>query len=87
MDNQVLSFEEIKKLFPDEWVLLGNPEYGENHTPIISACVVAHNKDKRTLALTCPNWRESFDTATCVYTGTFPPRRTIGVMIRREISK
>ncbi len=85
MENQVLSFEEIKKLFPDEWVLLGNPEYGEDHTPILFANVVAHNKDKRELALNCPDWRKSFKTTTCVYTGTFPPKRTIGVMIRRNI--
>jgi hypothetical protein len=85
MENQVLSFEEIKKLFPDEWVLLGNPEYGENYTPILSAHVVALNKDKRELALSCPDWRKSFNTATCVYTGTFPAKRRIGVMIRRKI--
>jgi hypothetical protein len=85
MENQVLSFDEIKKLFPDEWVLLGNPEYGEDHTPILFANVVAHHKDKRELALSRPDWRKSFDTATCVYTGIFPPKRTIGVMIRREI--
>jgi hypothetical protein len=85
MENQVLSFEEIKKLFPDEWVLLGNPEYGEDHTPILFANVVAHNKDKRELALSYSGWRKSFKTATCVYTGTFPPKRTIGVMIRRSI--
>lgn len=85
MENQVLSFEAIKKLFPDEWVLWGNPEYGENHTLILFANVVAHNKDKRAIALNCPDLRKSFDTATCVYTGTFPLKRRIGVMIRRGI--
>ena len=54
MENQVLSFEEIRKLFPDEWVLLGNPEYGENHTPILFANVVAHNKDKRETCFELP---------------------------------
>jgi predicted secreted acid phosphatase len=69
MENQVLSFKEIKKLFPNKWVLLGNPEYGKNHTPILFANVVAHNKDKIELALNCSDWRKSFNTATCVYTG------------------
>jgi hypothetical protein len=66
-------------------VLLENPEYGENHTPILFANVIAHNKDKRELALNYPDWRKSFNTATCVYTGTFPLKRRIGVMIRRKI--
>ena len=26
MDNTYLAFDELKKLYPDEWVLLGEPE-------------------------------------------------------------
>jgi hypothetical protein len=90
MENQVLSFEEIKKLFPNEWVLLGNPEYSDDDLDVIAASVVAHNKDKKQLALNCPNWRKTFKTATCKFTGTFTKRvgvRTIGIMIRRDISE
>ena len=35
MENQVLSFEEIKKRFPDEWVLLGNPEYSDDDLDLL----------------------------------------------------
>jgi hypothetical protein len=82
MENQVLSFEEIKRLFPDEWVLLGNPEYDDDDLILLNATVIAHNKDKRELALTCPDWRTSFETATCVFTGTFAKRTryTSGLM-------
>ncbi len=84
MENQVLSFEEIKKLFPDEWGLLGNPEYSDDDLDLLSACVVAHNKDKSDLALNCPDWRKSFGTATCVFTGTFPKRHRSGILIQRK---
>jgi len=26
MDNTYIAFDKLKKLYPDEWVLLGNPE-------------------------------------------------------------
>jgi hypothetical protein len=85
MENQVLSFEEIKKMFPDEWVLLGNPEYDDDDLMLLKATVVAHNKDKRELALNCPDWRKSFETATCVFTGTFPKRTRYTIGIMRQI--
>jgi len=53
MENQVLSFEEIKKLFPDEWVLLGNPGYTD--TDILSGIVIMHNKDKGHIISNRPN--------------------------------
>jgi outer membrane receptor for ferric coprogen and ferric-rhodotorulic acid len=84
MENQVLSFEEIKKRFPDEWVLLGNPEYSDDDLDVLSAYVVAHNKDKSELALNYPSWRISFETATCVFTGTFPKRHRSGILIQRK---
>jgi hypothetical protein len=84
MENQVLSFEEIKKLFPDEWVLLGNPEYTDDYLKLISACVVSHNKDKSYLALNHPEWRKIYKTATCIYTGTFPKRHRSGIFIQRK---
>ena len=73
MENQVLSFEEIKKLFPDEWVLLGNPEY--TNTEILSGIVIMHNKDKGHIVKNRPNWWDNFSTATTVFTGIFPKKR------------
>ena len=60
MENQVLSFEEIKKMFPNEWVLLGNPEYSD--TDILSGVVIMHNKDKGHIVINRPNWWDNFST-------------------------
>ena len=73
MENQILSFEEIKKLFPDEWVLLGNPDF--TNTEILSGIVIMHNKEKMEIIKNHPNWRANFDTATTVFTGIFPKKR------------
>jgi hypothetical protein len=75
MENQVLSFEEIKKLFPDEWVLLGNPEYSDDDLDVIAATVILHDKSKHELIKKRVRWRDSYHSATTVFTGTFPKKR------------
>ena len=77
----ILNFEDIKKMYPDEWVLIGNPEVRE---PIVQASIVSqllrgivlsHNKDKRELAHQSRNLKSGFDRYTCVYTGEVPKKR------------
>ena len=41
--NEVLSFEDIKKMYPDEWVLLGLS--ADVVTPNLSGIVLFHGKD------------------------------------------
>jgi len=44
------SIEDIKASYPDEWILLGNPQmdvYGQN---ILSGIVLYHGSDKRELS-------------------------------------
>ena len=43
------SIEDIKKSYPDEWILLGNPEKDE-YSRTISGVVLYHSADKRELA-------------------------------------
>ena len=75
MENQVLSFEEIKKLFPDEWVLLGNPEYSDDDLDVIAATVILHDKSKLELIKKRVRWRDAYHSATTVFTGTFVAKR------------
>ena len=41
------SIEDIKKSYPDEWILLGNPEINEYEQAILSGVVLYHSPDKR----------------------------------------
>lgn len=45
MDSQYFSFDELKKKYPDEWVLLGNPEM--KNTSVLGGIVLYHCKDKK----------------------------------------
>jgi hypothetical protein len=48
IDN-VVEISEIKRLYPDEWILLGNPEIDELNQEILSGVVLYHSRDKREL--------------------------------------
>ena len=44
------SIEDIKKSYPDEWILLGDPEENEREMEILSGIVLYHSPDKREVA-------------------------------------
>ncbi|MCL2073913.1 MAG: hypothetical protein FWH18_08335 [Marinilabiliaceae bacterium] len=45
------SIEDIKKSYPDEWIVLGNPiRRNEQEMDILSGVVLYHSPDKRELA-------------------------------------
>jgi hypothetical protein len=68
-----LTLDQIKALFPNEWVLLGNPVI--KNAQVLSGIVIFHNADKRKLADSEIDWRQYFNNATSVFTGEFPKNR------------
>jgi hypothetical protein len=71
--GDILTIEEIKQKYPNEWVLLGNPVI--DNTKVLSGIPIYHAKDKREIAYQGINWRENFSGATIVYTGEFAKNR------------
>ena len=77
------SFETIKKMYPNEWVLLGDPELdnseiaGSITSKLIGGVVLYHSPDKREIAYKSSEVRKGFTTYTCVYTGAIPKNRKI----------
>jgi len=47
---EAIGIDDIKKCFPDEWILLGNPEIDEFEQEILSGVVLYHSPDKREVA-------------------------------------
>jgi hypothetical protein len=45
--EQTIGINDIKKLYPDEWILLGNPEMDDLNQQILSGVVVYHSPDKK----------------------------------------
>jgi hypothetical protein len=42
-----LSIDDIKRNYPDEWILLGSPEIDEQNQSIIAGVVLYHSPDKK----------------------------------------
>ena len=44
---EAIRIEDIKKKYPDEWILLGNPEVDRQKQTILSGILLYHSPDKR----------------------------------------
>lgn len=75
------TFKEIKTMYPDEWVLVGDPEMDESATTgsvalrLLGGVVLLHSKDRREIALKAKSAREGFKNVALVYTGETPKNR------------
>lgn len=70
-----MTFEEMKRQFPDEWVLVGNPEKDESGVLVLSGIPVCHHPDKRELEVISRSLRKNYPRLRVVYTGVFPKTR------------
>ena len=79
--NKILTVEEIKAQYPDQWVLVGNPVLKDLETPeaimnkLIAGVVLFASKDKREIAYKAKDLRKGYDGITCVYTGEINQNR------------
>ena len=76
-----MTFEEIKKMYPNEWVILGDPELrdpeimGSIVEKLIGGVVLAHDKNLKHLAANARDHRKGFSRYTTVFTGDIPKNR------------
>jgi hypothetical protein len=85
--GQLINISEIKNLYPDEWVLLGNPNMDESKLDVISGIPLYHSKDKKEVCYIGRDKTTDFDKITLIYTGTFRPTRKITGIFNRITKK
>ncbi len=79
--NEVLTIEQIKAQYPNQWVLVGNPQMrndgfvGPLIRKIIAGIVLFHSKDKRELWYKAVNIAKTVNETACIYTGEIPKNR------------
>jgi hypothetical protein len=71
--QEILTVNEIKANYPDQWVLIGNPEIAV--ASLKSGVVISHAKDKRDLLKVAFDWRKLFERTMTFYTGEMPKAR------------
>ncbi|MBC8111837.1 MAG: hypothetical protein H7Y04_12320 [Verrucomicrobia bacterium] len=80
MENLFVAFDKLKKLYPDEWVLLGNPEI--ENTSVIGGIVLYHSKDKKEVCYIGKDKTADYTTVTIAFTGDAKQHRKIGILKR-----
>ena len=78
MDNAYKAFSEVKKLYPDEWVLFGNPEM--ENTTVLGGVVLYHSKDKKEVCYIGRDKTANFSTVTIAFAGDLKQHRKIGIL-------
>ena len=85
MKNPFLSIEEAKLLYPNEWLLLGNPVTDKNGLNILGGYILYHSKDKKEVCYLGRDKTEGYDKIRLKFTGESKKMRKIGVMRRLPI--
>ncbi len=81
--GQKLNINDIKKLYPDEWVLLGNPVMDDSNLDVTAGIPLFHSKDKKEVCYIGREKTAAFDKITLIFTGTFNPTRKITGIFNR----
>jgi hypothetical protein len=81
--GQQLSISDIKKLYPNEWVLIGNPIMDESKLDVLEGIPLFHSKDKKEVCYIGRDKTTSYDKITLIYTGSFRPARKITGIFNR----
>lgn len=50
--GHLLNISDIKKLYPSEWVLVGNPVMDDSKIDVVSGIPIYHSKDKKEVCYT-----------------------------------
>ena len=67
MKNNFKTFEQIKSMYPDEWVLLGDPQM--ENTKILGGVVLFHSKDKKEVCYIGRDKAKDYNTVTIAFAG------------------
>jgi hypothetical protein len=79
----LINISEIRTLYPDEWVLLGNPVMDESKIDVLEGIPLFHSKDKKEVCYIGRDKTTPFDKITLIYTGTFRATRKITGIFNR----
>jgi hypothetical protein len=68
MVGQLIDISEIKALYPDEWVLLGNPVMDDSKIDVLSGIPLFHSKAKKEVCYIDRDKTSNFEKITLIYT-------------------
>ena len=85
IEAEKLSWDEIIKKYPEEWVVLANPIFAGMQ--ITEGVVLTHHSDKRVASIESTERRTGFRKFTLIYTGSIPANHHIGLLKKVKSAK
>jgi hypothetical protein len=80
MEQEFLTKTQFAALYPEQWVLLGNPTFEK--TKVTGGIVLYHSKDKKEVCYLGKAQTKGYDKITVTYTGELRNMRRLGIMKR-----
>lgn len=80
METAFVTFDQLKQLYPDEWILLGDPEM--QNTTVVGGTVLYHSKDKKEVCYIGRDKTGNFSKVTIAFAGDLKQVRKIGILKR-----
>ena len=81
MDEKLLTIDQIKAAYPDQWVLLGNPQLLGSQTldstinKLEAGIVLLSSKDRKEIGYKAREARKGYSNTAFIYTGEIPNNR------------
>jgi hypothetical protein len=82
MEN-VMNIDKIKSLFPNEWVLIGNPVLDEYKINVLSGVPVYHSIDKKEVCYLGRDKTDGYSKIKLIYTGSITHGRVLTGIFNR----
>lgn len=76
-----LTTDQIRNTYPEQWVLVGNPDLGDSSqvgsvvSKLQSGIVLYHSRDKREIAYKAKELTQDVERFACIFTGEVPKNR------------
>lgn len=80
MDAVFQTIDNIKSQFPNEWVLLGNPQ--THNTTVVGGVVLFHDEDKRKVYSEGKKHKGQFARLTVTFAGNLQKATRLGILKR-----
>ena len=81
--RKTLNINDIRQLYPDEWVLVGNPIMDNSKIDVLSGIPIYHSKDKKEVCYIGRDKTSDFNKVTLIFTGAYKPGRKITGIFNR----
>ena len=72
-----ININDIKNLYPEEWVLIGNPIMDDKKIDVLSGIPIYHSKDKKEVCYIGKDKTTGYNRITIIFTGINKSMRKI----------